>query len=102
MISKSSRVGVYSGKLFEYIAAQRPIIAIVDKNDVAAKLIKELNAGFIASESDINEIQHAILNCYQSWKNKKQFQVDLEEVKKLHRKFQVDKLNLILDKELND
>ena len=36
---RGERKGVYSGKLFDYISAQKPIIACVDKNDVAAELI---------------------------------------------------------------
>jgi len=44
--------GVYSGKLFEYLAAQRPILYIGPKDNVAAKLIQNRGAGCIADQRD--------------------------------------------------
>ena len=41
--------GVYTGKLFEYLGAQRPILSIGLENGVAAQLIKERKAGFVSN-----------------------------------------------------
>jgi hypothetical protein len=41
--------GVYTGKLFEYIAAKRPILLIGSKEGVAHRLLSELNIGKSAS-----------------------------------------------------
>ena len=44
--------GVYTGKLFEYLAAGRPILAIGPKDNVAAELIQRLGAGAVASSEE--------------------------------------------------
>lgn len=42
--------GVYTGKLFEYIGARRPILAIGGINNVAASLITERKAGIVLND----------------------------------------------------
>lgn len=47
-----SQTGVYSGKLFEYIGARRPILAVGPTNNVAADLIRERGAGVALDDPD--------------------------------------------------
>ena len=42
--------GTYSGKLFEYIGARRPILALGLEDGVACTLIRERQAGFVAND----------------------------------------------------
>ena len=42
--------GVYTGKLFEYLGAGRPILAVGPDDCMAADLIRDRNAGFLASD----------------------------------------------------
>ncbi|MCT7994527.1 glycosyltransferase family 4 protein [Laspinema olomoucense] len=44
--------GVYTGKLFEYIGAGRPILAIGHSDNVAAELIRERKAGVVLNDPD--------------------------------------------------
>jgi glycosyltransferase involved in cell wall biosynthesis len=44
--------GVYTGKLFEYIGARRPILAIGPQDNVAADLIQKQGAGVVANHPD--------------------------------------------------
>lgn len=44
--------GVFTGKLFEYLGARRPILSIGLDDGVAANLIRERNAGAICSRAD--------------------------------------------------
>ncbi len=46
----SSEKGVYTGKLFEYIGARRPILAIGPFRDVASDLIERRGAGCVLHE----------------------------------------------------
>lgn len=84
--------GVYTGKLFEYIGSLRPIIALIDPDDVASTLIRKCNAGFIADNNDIEGIKKAILNAYEIYKGNKTFSPNLEEINACKRVYQVEKL----------
>ncbi len=44
--------GVYTGKLFEYIGAGRPILAVGPKDNVAAELINKYGFGMVVSSTD--------------------------------------------------
>lgn len=63
--------GIYTGKLFEYIAVTKPILAIVPPNGAAARVIRETNSGFIADHSSIKDIKKTIEFLYHQWKRKK-------------------------------
>ena len=88
--------GVYSGKIFDYLSVQKPIIAIVDLNDVAAHLINELKAGFCADFSDITQIKSAITAAYNMWKERKLLMMEPEKIASLHRRVQVQKLQSLI------
>ncbi len=92
ILPNNNRVGVYSGKIFEYISVKKPIIAILNKEDVAAALINEYKAGYCANYNDIDEIKNSILFAYNIWKNREQIGLSSEEIYKLHRKYQIEKL----------
>ncbi len=44
--------GVYTGKLFEYLGARRPILALGPRETVAGELIAERRAGYVSLDSD--------------------------------------------------
>jgi glycosyltransferase involved in cell wall biosynthesis len=52
--------GVLSGKVFEYLAAERPILAVVPPDGAAAKLIRETGAGVVAPPEDVDAIREAL------------------------------------------
>ena len=95
------RKGIFTGKLFDYASVGKPILAIIDKNDVAADLIKELNLGSVADFDNISEIEQGILQSISLWKNKETLSIDREGVKQLHRKFQVAKLTRLVEQILS-
>ncbi len=45
-----SEKGVYTGKLFEYVGAKRPILAIGSQDGVAADLIRKRQAGVVSND----------------------------------------------------
>lgn len=97
----SERSGVYSGKLFDYISLQKPIVALVDPGDVAAHLIRETNSGFIAHFNQPEEIKTAIENAYLVWKSGVPMKMESEQIRQLHRKYQVKKLEELIHKLLS-
>ena len=52
--------GVVSGKLFEYLAAARPILAAVPPDGAAAELIRETGAGVVAAPDDPEALREAL------------------------------------------
>jgi glycosyltransferase involved in cell wall biosynthesis len=52
--------GVLSGKVFEYIAAGRPILAVVPPDGAAAELIRETRAGTVVAPDDVAGIRAAL------------------------------------------
>jgi glycosyltransferase involved in cell wall biosynthesis len=97
ILPKLEAKGVYSGKLFDYLACCKPIIAVVDPTDVAADLIKECRAGYIADFDNVKEIETAIFTAYQNWSTKTILNCDRTKIEQLHRKYQVEKLNQLID-----
>lgn len=59
----------YTGKLFEYIKADREILGIVPKNGAAAQVIVETNTGVVIDPENIEEIANAVAAYYNDWKN---------------------------------
>ena len=53
------------GKLFEYIAINKPILAIIPRNGAASKVIHETNSGFIADHSNTKDIKKMVEFLYQ-------------------------------------
>jgi glycosyltransferase involved in cell wall biosynthesis len=45
--------GVLSGKVFEYLAAERPILAVVPPDGAAAALLRETGAGVVVAPDDV-------------------------------------------------
>jgi len=65
------RPGVLTGKLFEYLAAKKPILALIPENTEAAKLIKKFKVGEIVSPLDKENIIVVIKKMYKLWQKKK-------------------------------
>lgn len=102
IIPNNSEKGVYTGKLFEYLGSLRPILGLVPKDDVAAKLILEANAGYIAENEDIQGIEEKIIEAYNDWENDKPFCPNIEVIKKHHRKEQAKRLEYLIDEVLGN
>ncbi|MGZ3865689.1 MAG: glycosyltransferase family 4 protein [Bacteroidia bacterium] len=63
--------GILTGKLFEYLAAQKPILCLGPPNGDAANTIRDCNAGKTYSFED-SENMFLFINCiYDIWKEKK-------------------------------
>jgi len=103
VLSNFCNSGVLSVKLFEYLASNIPILAIIPDGE-AADLIRKYNKGTICENKNIKKIKNAILFYYEEWKrnkNKKTLETPLqipEELKKYSRKSLTNDLVNIFDK----
>ena len=98
----NGRKGVFTGKLFEYLGTLTPIIALVDEEDVASQLIKEVNAGYVTDNINIEMIQKIIEKLYYEYKEKKERKFDIKLIKKHHRKVQTKRLEKIIEELVNE
>lgn len=89
---RSHQKGVFTGKLFDYISVQRPVLALVDKEDVAAQLVREMNAGYVAECLDLEDNKAALLRAFNDWNNHSMPFASTENAQSLHRKYQVEQL----------
>ena len=58
------------GKLYEYVAAQRPILSIkYEEADLSSKIVEKLNRG-ITVQNNPQMIKNALIHFHKLWKNK--------------------------------
>ena len=62
------RVAYASGKVFEYIAARKPIITLAPEGD-AREIASRSRLGFPAEPDDPDDIRRVVEGIYQSWKS---------------------------------
>jgi glycosyltransferase involved in cell wall biosynthesis len=60
--------GVLSGKVFEYLAAERPILAVVPPDGAAAELIRAAGAGLVVAPEDVDGIAAALNELHAAWR----------------------------------
>lgn len=90
--------GIYSGKIFEYLGARRPILSFPADNSVVDELIIQTNTGIICNTAE--EIFTYLDDAYSQWKTTgmvKYFGIE-REILKFSRQAQVKKMaNLIIE-----
>ena len=60
--------GVLSGKVFEYLAAERPILAAVPPDGAAAALLREADAGIVCAPDDEEALRAALEELEERWR----------------------------------
>jgi glycosyltransferase involved in cell wall biosynthesis len=60
--------GVLSGKVFEYLAAGRPILAVVPPDGAAAELLRATGAGIVVAPDDIDGIERELTALRDRWR----------------------------------
>ena len=91
--------GILTGKLFEYLKAKRPILAIGPEKGDLATILQETNSGVIVNFDAEEKLKLEIVALYQKYKEDK-LTVNFNNIEKYHRKELTKKLAFIL-KSLN-
>jgi len=86
ILSPVDRPAVISGKLFEYMAAKRPILCLSPESTATAKMVKNLKAGIVVAPQDKEGIKEAIKNYYEAWQKNELLppQIDLTPFTRRH------------------
>jgi glycosyltransferase involved in cell wall biosynthesis len=92
--------GVLSGKVFEYLAAERPILALVPPDGAAAELIRAANAGVVVAPDDVEAITAALQELHAKWRAGKLDGAPLSEEwrDKVSRRGRVEDLARLLER----
>jgi glycosyltransferase involved in cell wall biosynthesis len=92
--------GILSGKVFEYLAVGRPVLAAVPPGGAAAELIEETGAGVVAAPDDVEGLTAALAGLHDrfvngglpdvalapAWKDRLSRRARVEEMAELMRK----------------
>ncbi|MGH3134099.1 MAG: hypothetical protein ACRDNY_10250, partial [Gaiellaceae bacterium] len=90
--------GVLSGKVFEYLAAGRPILAVVPPDGAAAQLIRETGAGVVVAPGDVDGIRAALQELHARYLDGGLSAVELTEDvrRRLSRQTRVEEMAVLL------
>ena len=100
-IAKEKSEIIVPAKVFEYLAARRPILAMIPRRGETAKIISENGAGLLSEIDDIALIKKNILKFVDLKTNGKletHFHLSERNYDKYERKYLTEKLAKILDK----
>ena len=92
-----SAKGIITGKIFEYLQAKRPILAIAPKDGDLAKILKNTNSGKLIEFGDEHHLKNSILEFYDAYKNGT-LAVTSRNIEQYHRRELTGKLANILKK----
>jgi hypothetical protein len=92
--------GILTGKLFEYLAAHRPVICIGDVDGDAAKILHQTEAGITVQFNDAASMTQVILSYFKNYLNGN-LQVNTKHIAQYHRKQLTKKLAAILNEITN-
>jgi glycosyltransferase involved in cell wall biosynthesis len=91
--------GVLSGKVFEYVAAERPILAVVPTDGAAAELLRETGAGVVVAPDDVDGIVRELAALRDAWRAGALDTTPLSDEwrRKLSRRTRVEELARLLE-----
>ncbi len=96
-LSPQDSPAVMTGKIFEYLAARKPILALAPDHSGAAQLIKKLKVGQVAHPLDKKAIKEKIHKFYQLWQHGK-LSVPLIDLAKYDRQYLTGRLAKTFDR----
>ncbi|MEQ6123338.1 glycosyl transferase family 1 [Pseudotenacibaculum sp. MALMAid0570] len=87
--------GIITGKIFEYLQAKRPILAIGPEDGDAADILNQTDSGKIFGFENKRELKKHILELYKLFKKNK-LVVNSKDIQKYHRKELTRKLAKVI------
>src|SRR5690625_515321 len=84
-INSEETKGIIPGKLFEYLNAKRPILAIGPKDWDVAKIISETESGHYFNYSEKERLKKNILNYFEAFQNNNLY-INSKNIEQYHRR----------------
>lgn len=95
-----SAKGIITGKIFEYLQAKRPILAVGPEDGDLAEILAKTNSGTIVDFDDVVKMKKEIKLLYNQYK-KGILEVNSKGIEQYHRKKLTEKLSIILKQVVN-
>lgn len=89
--------GIITGKIFEYLQAKRPILAIAPKYGDLAEIIENSESGITIDFNDFENLKDVILKYYELFKNNS-LVVNSKNISQYHRKELTKKMSELITK----
>jgi len=89
-------MGIIPGKIFEYLAARRPILCIAPKEGDSSKIIAESESGVVIDFGERDELKKALVEFYANFKNANQILYN-SSIDKFSRKTLTQTMARLLD-----
>lgn len=91
-----SAKGIVTGKIFEYLQAQRPVLAIAPTKGDLAVILEKSKAGFVVDFNEVDKLTEILVDLHQQYSLEK-LNVNSVGVEQYHRKALTEQLaNIIL------
>lgn len=78
--------GTVTGKVFEYMAIGKPIIAVTEEDSFVANILRRTNLGFISDANNVEKINDMLKNICKMVIEKKLPELNRDEINKYDRK----------------
>jgi hypothetical protein len=95
--------GIVPGKVFEYVGARRPVLAVAPEGAVAA-LVRDTEAGRVLARDDVDGIAGAVADLYREWEEtgETSFPGREDAVRRLSRRERTRDLARVFDEVLEE
>lgn len=90
-----SAKGIITGKIFEYLVSERPILAIGPEDGDLAKILSETNAGVIVDFDDRKYLKETLRKFYKDFQ-KEDLKVNPKNINQYHRRNLTEKMSHII------
>ncbi len=88
--------GILTGKFFEYMAAKRPIICIGPSDSDTAKILKELDVGYVVGFEDVGKMKEVLIKLYDAYTKNEDF-IEQININRYSRRSLTERLASILN-----
>ncbi len=95
-----SAKGIITGKIFEYLQAKRPILAIGPEEGDLAEILEKTNSGIIVDFNDKERMKKAVSGLYKKYKQNT-LNISSKNIEQYHRKELTKQLSVILKQVVN-
>ncbi len=86
-----------SGKIFDYMVAERPILVVSPKGVEAGKLVQKENIGYVADIHDTKNVIDVLNQIYTLWEKDELLSYSIKSLEQYSRQYQYSKLLPLLD-----